>query len=292
MNRQLHQAEVLAFLQETFSLRDWTLTLPEGSGNETYFAQAEGQSYFVKVGAELERARIMAEAGLTPPLRASAKLSDGIQVIVQPYIEGRKPTRRDLQERLEQAAILVREMHSNSALRDILPPVSHNSYQEAARIALARLKERWEQYKALVPEVAGFVDESLNYLDSQIDRIKGAGLVASHNDICNANWLLTTAGRFYLIDLESMSREDPAFDLGALLWWYYPPYMRKRFLEIAGYNDDPEFQTRMWLRMALHSLSITLPRPNSFDRFEPASYKAALTDFRAIVQRQENPQGY
>jgi hypothetical protein len=86
--------------------------------------------------------------------------------------------------------------------------------------------------------------------------------------------------------------DDPACDLGALLWWYYPPDLRGSFLDIAGYPGDQEFNLRMRVRMALHCLSITLPREQSFDRFNPERYHEALEDFRAIVDGKENPQGY
>lgn len=45
-------------------------------------------------------------------------------------------------------------------------------------------------------------------------------------------------------------------------------------------------QTRM------HCLHITLPREQGFDEFDPASYAEALTDFRAVLAGDENPQGY
>ncbi len=121
---------------------------------------------------------------------------------------------------------------------------------------------------------------------------KGSGLVASHNDICNANWLLAEDGSLYLVDLDSMSRDDPALDIGATLWWYYPPELRPEFLAKAGYGNDPEFKKRMQVRMAMHCLNIALPRADSFDQFEPASFAEDLIDFRAIFAGQENPQGY
>jgi len=71
----------------------------------------------------------------------------------------------------------------------------------------------------------------------------GAGLVSSHNDICNANWLIAADGQVYLVDLEAMSLDDPAQDMGALLWWYYPPESRRTFLEIAGYQYDEPFRS-------------------------------------------------
>jgi hypothetical protein len=44
--------------------------------------------------------------------------------------------------------------------------------------------------------------------------------------------------------------------------------------------------------MALHCLSITLPRERSFDEFDPATYAESLVDFKAILAGEENPQGY
>ena len=86
--------------------------------------------------------------------------------------------------------------------------------------------------------------------------------------------------------------DDPALDIGTLLWWYYPPELRQRFLDIAGYKYDDEFRLRMRVRMAMHCLSITLPREGSFDSFNPDHYSETLIDFRAILNGKENPQGY
>jgi hypothetical protein len=86
--------------------------------------------------------------------------------------------------------------------------------------------------------------------------------------------------------------DDPALDMGALLWWYYPPELRQRFLDIAGYPYNDEFRFRMQVRMAMHCLSITLPRESSFDSFNPNPYSQTLNDFRAILDGKENPQGY
>ena len=136
------------------------------------------------------------------------------------------------------------------------------------------------------------MDDSLAELALEIRQFSTEGLAASHSDICNGNWLFASDGKIYIIDLDSMSMDDPALDLGALLWWYYPPERRGRFLEIAGYSYDDEFKHRMRVRMALHCLHILLPREQSFDDFEPASFTKSLMDFRAVLAEYENPQGY
>ena len=140
--------------------------------------------------------------------------------------------------------------------------------------------------------MAAYVDDALAMLKEEVESFTGSGLVASHNDICNANWLITADGKVYLIDLEAMSLDDPALDMGALLWWYYPPELRKQFLAIAGYDYDEAFKNRMRVRMALHCLDIILPRAESFDRFDANAFPEWLTDFRAIAAGKENPQGY
>jgi thiamine kinase-like enzyme len=290
--RRIHQQEVHGFLQKSFSIRDWTFTLPPGSGMETYFVYGDEQSYFVKVGVATERYLVMAESGLTPPVVAFGHLESDSSIIVQPYIAGQTPSRTDFQHEWQRVAALVSRMHHDPRLSSILRPSSSNSHKESRLRVMNRLRQKWERAKPQVPEVAPFVDKSLDELERQIHRFSTEGLVASHNDICNANWLFASNGNIYVLDFESMAMDDPAFDLGALLWWYYPPRLRQPFLETAGYSYDQEFRFRMQVRMALHCLSITLPREGSFDRFDSSHYAEALTDFRAILEGRENPQGY
>jgi hypothetical protein len=63
-------------------------------------------------------------------------------------------------------------------------------------------------------------------------------------------------------------------------------------LKIVGYANDEPFQIRMRLRMAMHCLSILLPRSQSFDQFDPNRFVESLTDFKAILAGKDNPQGY
>lgn len=290
--RQEHQQEVHYFLQKQFAVRDWKFSLPHGSGMETYFVEGNGRKYFVKVGAPVERYIVMADLRLTPPVLTFGQLASGASIMVQPFIAGRSPSRRDYRERMEPVAGLIRNLHSEPRVQQVLPPASSNGHQLAGSKALGDLRQKWEHYKGEVPEVAGFVDASLDALARRIEQFSTSGLVASHNDICNANWLFTEDGKIYLLDLESMSMDDPACDMGALLWWYYPTELRRQFLQIAGYAYDDEFRSRMQVRMAIHCLNITLPREQSFDSFHPDRYEEALEDFRAILSGEENPQGY
>ena len=230
--------------------------------------------------------------GLTPQVLAFGSLGDGTSIIVQAYIAGRTPSRRDYHIHLEQFATAINRVHHTPDLKQILPQASSEYYRVTGAASLAHIREKWECYKAQVPEVANFVDESLDDLGQQVKGFQGAGLVASHNDICNANWLISPTGQLYLIDLESMSLDDPAFDIGATLWWYYPPELRQKFLLIAGHANDPEFEKRMRVRMAMHCLDITIPREQSFDRFDALSFAGSLTDFRAALAGEENPEGY
>lgn len=292
MQRQKHQQEVLAFLQKHFSSRLWEFSLPKGSGDETYFASGNNHTYFVKLGAHLVNYQTMASMGLTPPVIVAGYLDDGTSIMIQLAITGRKPSWKDYPVYLERIAMMIDTTHHSHEVKRGLPEIFSELYSVIGLESLARIQQRWEHYKAQVPTVSEFVDESLADLTQQVQRFLGAGSVASHNDICNANWLISDDGKIYLIDLESMSLEDPAVDVGAILWWYYPPELRQRFLEIVGYANDEQFQNRMRVRMAMHCLNILLPRERSFDRFDPGSFAESLIDFRAILAGKENPQGY
>ena len=291
-NRQEHQQEVLGFLQKHLSFHDWIFSLPQGSGMETYFVQGSGQDYFVKVGAPVERYLAMAEIGLTPQILAFGHLEHGLSIMIQPYVKGRKPSRMDFQDHLQKIAMTIQKMHYHPRVMETLQRASSELHSSAGQRALNALRQKWRSHKAQVPDVADFVDNSLEYLAGQVKLFSTDGLVASHGDICNANWLFASDGKIYLVDFESMSMDDPALDLGALLWWYYSPDLRQRFLEIAGYPYNHEFKFRMQVRMAMHCLGITLPRKDSFDSFDPNHYNETLSDFRAILNSEENPQGY
>ncbi len=291
-NRQEHQREVLVFLQKHLSIHDWEFSLPHGWGKEAYFAESGGNKYFVKVGVQVERYLAMAEIGLTPPIVAHGELESGSSVLVQSFISGQNPSRLDYRERLNDVAELIGAMHNSPRVRGVLPAAASNYYKDAGLRALERLRQKWERHKAQVTSAAGFVDESLERLARQIDQFTGKGLVASHGDICNANWLFASDGKIYLIDFDLMKMDDPALDLGALLWWYYPPELRQSFLQVAGYRHDDEFRLRMQTRMAMHCLDILLPREHSFDQFDPENFDESLEDFKAVLEGRENPQGY
>jgi len=291
-NRQEHQQEVYAFLQKHLSLYNWKFSLPHGWGKESYFAHGFKRTYFIKVGVKVERYLAMAEIGLTPPVILHGQLESGLSVMVQSFVAGRKPSRADYRERMTEVAELICTMHNHPKIRDVLQAESSNLYRDAGLRALDRLHQKWERYKIQVPTVADFVDNSLEHLTRQVNLFSGEGLVASHGDICNANWLFASDGRIYLIDFDLMSMDDPALDMGALLWWYYPPELRQSFLDIAGYRYDNDFKFRMQVRMAMHCLNIMLPREQSFDSFDPNDFSESLDDFMAILEGKENPQGY
>ncbi len=292
LDRKHHQQEVQGFLQKHFLSNHWEFALPNGSGNETYFAYSNEHAYFVKLGVQITRYQAMASLSLTPQVLTSGNLEDGTSILIQPYIRGRKPSRKDYRIHLEQIAAMINKTHHSTEIKRILPEVASDLYSVVGLESLTRIQQRWKHYKAQVPEVADFVDESLAHLAQQVQCFLGTGLVASHNGICNDNWLVSSDGKLYLIDLESMALDDPACDIGATLWWYYPPELRQQFLEIVGYANDERFQDRMRARMAMHCLSILLPREKSFDGFDSDSFAKSLTDFRAILAGRENPQGY
>lgn len=288
-----HCQEVIAFLQDHLAGYRWELTLPSsGRGQETYIARSNGDSYFIKVGAHIPRYQVMASLDLTPAIIVSGYLADGTSILVQPYIKGRSPSWQDFRHFLPRIAAVVNKTHHSPALKSTLPTALSETYKDVGLAAVRRIQQKWELYRAQVPMVANDVDEALARLKQEIQGFVGSGLVASHNDICNSNWLIALDGKVYLVDLEAMSLDDPAHDMGSLLWWYYPPELRPGFLKSAGYQYDEAFQNRMRVRMALHCLDIFLPRVGSFDRFNADIFAEELVDFRSVVAGRENPQGY
>ncbi len=292
-DRYQHQQEVLSFLQDHVSRQDWELILPpSGRGHATYIAQNGGERYFIKLGAQVAYYQALASLDLTPAVIEAGCLDDGTSLMVQLFVDGRNPSRHDFKQYLEKFAIVVNNTHHNLTLQAVLPEVVSSAYKDVGMAAFRRIQQKWELYRPQVPTVAAYVDDTLAALKQEVESFTDAGLVASHNDICNANWLITADEKVYLIDLEAMSLDDPALDMGALLWWYYPPEWRQQFLAIAGYEYDEAFKNRMQVRMALHCLDIILPRSESFDRFDANAFPEWLTDFRAIAAAKENPQGY
>ena len=194
-NGQEHQQEVRAFLKKHLSIYDWRFSLPHGWGKESYFVHGFKRTYFVKVGVQVERYLAMAEIGLTPPVILHGQLESGLSVIVQSFITGRKPSQLDYRERLIEVAALIRKMHNSPQMKEVLPAASSNLYKDSGMQALDRLRQKWERYKDQVPTEVEFVEDSLEHLTEQIDQFSGEGLVASHGDICNANWLFASEGR-------------------------------------------------------------------------------------------------
>ncbi len=286
------KSHITQFLDNNLSASNWELVPTQGTGQESYFATREAHSFFIKLGANIERYELMAADGLTPAVFASGALPNGQTILVQEKINGRTPNRQDFQTHLPAFAHVLRQTHQHAELRDELQPALSESYQDMAQLAFEELLKKWAAYRNRVPDLAQPIDQKLNQIRQAITELSGGGTIVSHNDICNANWLITPEDKVYLIDLDSMSMDDPAVDLGALLWWYYPPDMRERFCDLAGYELDDQLQTGMRVRMAMHCLNILLPRPNSFDSFDPAGFASQIGDFFAAADGEQNRQGY
>lgn len=293
IHREKHKSDVLDFLRHEFPGQDWALSLPaHGTGHESYFAKSGVGEYFIKLVAAPERYRLLASLRVTPCLVAAGALRDGTNLVIQEKIIGHIPTRLDFHSRLAQFAGIIQTIHHHEDLKRLLPQTPSDLFRSAGLDAFTQLEQRWRRFKHLVPSSAVFVEKSLSQIKTQIDQMQGGGLVASHNDPCNGNWLISADGTVYLLDFESMSRDDSALDLGALLWWYYPPHLRGDFLSLAGYAKDATIWLRMRIRMAMHCLNIILPREHSFDGFDASGFEDSLEDFRAVLAGLENPQGY
>src|SRR5215213_59015 len=142
--REEHKSEVERYLQRRFGGGDWALRLPRGSGHETYVAEGDGRTLFVKLGAEIKRGVAMGAAGLSPGVVDAGELDDGTVVLVQEWVEGRHPQRGDYQEQLEDVARIIGEMHRNEEVKGALPRVASEGFAEAGLRALGQVRSRWE----------------------------------------------------------------------------------------------------------------------------------------------------
>jgi hypothetical protein len=66
----------------------------------------------------------MSSIGLTPPVLASGYLEDGTSLVVQPYIKGKKPTRKDYRLYIKQIATTINRMHRSAEIKQVLPEAS------------------------------------------------------------------------------------------------------------------------------------------------------------------------
>src|SRR5438045_3565813 len=123
-DRQQHQQEVQAFLQKHFSNQTWEFTLPKGSGNETYFAYSHEHTYFIKLGVQISKYQALASLGLTPQVLVAGHLTDGTPIIIQPFIVGRTPSRKDYHTNLEQIATIINRTHHSPEVKRVLPEAS------------------------------------------------------------------------------------------------------------------------------------------------------------------------
>ncbi len=122
-DRQGHKEGVRLFLKEKFRDGPWELTLPIGTGNETYFARCDERDLFVKLGVQAGRYQAVAAPGITLPVLAAGALADGTSIIVQPHIPGKRPARSDYRLHLEQFASTIRRLHHSPEVKQLLPEV-------------------------------------------------------------------------------------------------------------------------------------------------------------------------
>ena len=119
----------------------------------------------MKVGVHAERYLAMAEIGLTPTFIFHGQLEGGETIIVQSFIEGKEPSRKDYRERMNDVADVVHKLHNSPQVKEVLEVVSSDFYKDAGLSALDRLRQKWERYKAQVPSAVGFVEASLEQLE-------------------------------------------------------------------------------------------------------------------------------
>jgi hypothetical protein len=267
------QADVRAFLRARVRAGTWRLQLPAhgfSAGGCVLARHADGGGVAVRLGLDAAPVRVLAAAGLTPPLLAAGR-RHGTLMHAQLLADGWHPDGVWYAAHLSDVANLLRRLTELTPLRELLPVPTDQGYAAALRRyhrACAALLDRLPAAAAYRPAVAKLLGE----LVPRIDVVDGTGLVPVHGDPNDGNLLVTASGPV-LLDWETLHLSDPVHDLAQVLWWGMP---RARWpVGLAAFGlpaDDRQVIERLHLHAALRALYVFLlferaggaPFPNRF----------------------------
>jgi aminoglycoside phosphotransferase (APT) family kinase protein len=270
-------------LAKHFPERDWTLRkASEGMSSKGYVATGDGLELFVKLEEHVGAVRRAAELGIAPRVLAAGS-HNGTPYFVQEYLHGTHPDRPWFSRHLPQLADLILRYHNDPALAALFGKEEAPGYVEYIGTELGDLQAQLSglpesSYKAELSPL-------LNELKAQARHLEPAGLVPTHADPNNNNFLLV-GERIYLLDWDRASLSDPYRDVGPLLWWYVPEEQWPEFF--AAFSPDVEGQAarKVYWWAAWHSCMVAL----WFARLGyPEFGQPFVVDFAAALHGQANP---
>lgn len=221
---------------EHFFNQGWEITPAGGATGEAFFAQYEQEKLFLKRNSSPFLAVLSAE-GIVPKLIWTKRMESGDVITAQKWLKGRELRPQEMND--EQVSKLLKKIHQSQPLLTMLERLGKVPLypQQIAADLEIKLDEELLAYS--------IIKTALQYLHANIREVTTEELAVCHCDVNHNNWLLSEAGKLYLIDWDGAMIADPAIDLGPLLYFYVEQSRWNNWLKNYGLYLDDTLKLRM-----------------------------------------------
>lgn len=244
----------------------WDVYPAGGATGEAFIAVNDQQKLFLKRNSSPFLAVLSAE-GIVPKLMWTRRLENGDVITAQHWLNGRELKQAEMDK--EPVAKLLRKIHQSQPLLSMLKRLGKSPLRPEG--ILTEIETNIEQDILNIPKVS----QAFSFLRENLLLIESNETAVCHCDINHNNWLLTDAGKLYLIDWDGAMIADPAIDLGSLLYTYVPRENWSDWLERYGLSLDAGLE----MRMKWHAISQLL----SFIQWHKS--KNRLEEMAALIER-------
>ncbi|PLT29228.1 phosphotransferase family protein [Peribacillus deserti] len=252
--------------------RDWEISPAGGATGEAFIAKNNDQKLFLKRNSSPFLAVLSAE-GIVPKLVWTKRLENGDVIIAQEWLNSRELKSDEMNQ--ENVAQLLWKIHQSRPLLNMLKRMGKTPLKPEA--LLEQLLAGLDNSLASKP----VIQQSLAFLEKELEHIKCEEWVVCHSDVNHNNWLLSQSNELYLIDWDGAMIADPAIDLGVLLYSYIPKQEWADWLHLYGIELTKELQLRMkWYVICQTIISIQWHMDKN--RVEESNY--GLESLKVIIK--------
>lgn len=225
----------------------WELYPLGGNTGTAYMGTKASQKVFLKQNASPFLAALSME-GITPRLVWTKRLASGDVMTAQEWLNGRTLHRLEMRE--QRVAKLLHRVHHSRLLHDMLIKVGGRSTTPA------QLMDRLTPTLPLELRQHPLIQRALQTLATEQPQLPTTAYEVCHGDLNHKNWLLSDRQRLYLVDWDSATFADPAYDLGALLCEYVPLEEWQRWLRDYGERLTNELMARVNWYARVHCITV------------------------------------
>lgn len=275
--------KVEKILIDLFGVGEWSVKRTAHRSRKECFVATSGQKrVFIKFDTDVCALERLTEIGVAPTLLAHGE-SEGVNHIVQQFIDGEHPTREWIRSHIKETGQAFHRWHGDMALTALLEPGAPSSYAEYLDRELSSLHQRWERLESATPFSAE-VRYSFHRFLTLGHSLTPAELVPVHDEPNTSN-MLVSSGRLLVVDWDDIRLGDPLRDLGPFLWWYLPQKDWGRAIVTRGGQFDEGTRQKIFWFAARASLDVAL----WLLKHEGEDDKGFLKDFVAATHLQPNP---